>query len=463
MQSPVRVAVLDGLGISSVCVSVTEKSFDEDDNVVYERLTPSDVNTEGVLDKFDVFVCPGGSFQGVHHALGPIGRERLRTFIEKGGGFVGVCGGAYFGHAMGLAKIHVSGTNFDTKLLSHYVANAYLTPLDGFTETLNYGREWSDELDYVSLQGGPMMGPSAPHEIFDDRCGEVHPIALFANDILADYRTDVEMLEARYSQQNANWACLHCEQQNLDSSDTCIACGLEKPLFRTASHRAVYFRVPEDSKPPVGLMPGTWAATRSTFGQGKVVLISPHPELTGGKEYMQVSAVLWARPSEGAPILHRAEPPTDAAELLHRTESCISEPADDSMFGVVVDVKAGCEHLAAGVNPEALKFSNIFFAACEHGECNHREQNMVCLQCGHIACGRGAHRHAKQHHEETQHPVVCGLADLSFWCYACEAADDLNCYVDGCGEHVVRVYNTLHVMKFGELIPGRHGKAELLL
>ena len=85
MQSPVRVAVLDGLGISSVCVSVTEKSFDEDDNVVYERLTPSDVNTEGVLDKFDVFVCPGGSFQGVHHALGPIGRERLRTFIQRHG------------------------------------------------------------------------------------------------------------------------------------------------------------------------------------------------------------------------------------------------------------------------------------------------------------------------------------------------------------------------------------------
>jgi uncharacterized UBP type Zn finger protein len=45
---------------------------------------------------------------------------------------------------------------------------------------------------------------------------------------------------------------------------------------------------------------------------------------------------------------------------------------------------------------------------------------VVCLTCGWVACSDDSpHRHARAHYEETDHPVVTGLAPESAWrwCY----------------------------------------------
>lgn len=49
----------------------------------------------GALKDFDVVIFPGGTGSGQARALGKDGRKRVRAFVEAGGGYVGICAGAY--------------------------------------------------------------------------------------------------------------------------------------------------------------------------------------------------------------------------------------------------------------------------------------------------------------------------------------------------------------------------------
>jgi hypothetical protein len=94
----IRVAIYSGKGVTpgdaeqvKSCFSVS-KSFD----VVL--ITAKEIG-DGALDKFDVLIHPGGSGSGQAKALGDDGRRRVREFVERGGGFVGICAGAYLASA----------------------------------------------------------------------------------------------------------------------------------------------------------------------------------------------------------------------------------------------------------------------------------------------------------------------------------------------------------------------------
>jgi len=49
----------------------------------------------GALTRFDAVVFPGGMASHQFHALGADGRDRVRTFVAEGGGYLGICAGAY--------------------------------------------------------------------------------------------------------------------------------------------------------------------------------------------------------------------------------------------------------------------------------------------------------------------------------------------------------------------------------
>jgi glutamine amidotransferase-like uncharacterized protein len=63
-----------------------------------EHVTAADVRS-GELAEFDVLIHPGGSASEQARTLGEDGRERLRRFVKDGGGFVGICAGAYLASA----------------------------------------------------------------------------------------------------------------------------------------------------------------------------------------------------------------------------------------------------------------------------------------------------------------------------------------------------------------------------
>jgi putative intracellular protease/amidase len=49
----------------------------------------------GSLADFDVVIFPGGSGSKQAAAIGERGREQVRQFVERGGGYIGICAGAY--------------------------------------------------------------------------------------------------------------------------------------------------------------------------------------------------------------------------------------------------------------------------------------------------------------------------------------------------------------------------------
>lgn len=59
-----------------------------------ERVTAEQIR-QGVLSNFDVIAQGGGRASLQAEALGDDGKEKIREFLRKGGGYVGICAGAY--------------------------------------------------------------------------------------------------------------------------------------------------------------------------------------------------------------------------------------------------------------------------------------------------------------------------------------------------------------------------------
>lgn len=89
----VEVALYAGKGTSSSIKNV-ERALASDERL---RVTKIDVDEirAGRLANFDVLVHRGGSGGGQGRALGDDGRSEIRKFVEQGGGYIGVCAGAY--------------------------------------------------------------------------------------------------------------------------------------------------------------------------------------------------------------------------------------------------------------------------------------------------------------------------------------------------------------------------------
>ena len=57
-------------------------------------VTPQQIR-DGVLADYDVLIMPGGSGSSQAKHLGVSGREAIKSFVDGGGGYVGICAGAY--------------------------------------------------------------------------------------------------------------------------------------------------------------------------------------------------------------------------------------------------------------------------------------------------------------------------------------------------------------------------------
>lgn len=94
-DKPVRVAVFDGDGVGPSAlplIAAIEKVKDHAFQIT--RITAAEIQS-GKLAEVDVLVHPGGSGGGQGKALGENGRKAVRDFVNQGGGYLGVCGGAY--------------------------------------------------------------------------------------------------------------------------------------------------------------------------------------------------------------------------------------------------------------------------------------------------------------------------------------------------------------------------------
>lgn len=106
------VALYDGAGTGRSRDEVAAV-VDAAPDMVLHHLGPADM-TQAVLGRFPVVVFPGGSGSKQAAAIGSGGARSVREFVKEGGGYLGVCGGAF------LASAHYSWSLglIDTKVLT---------------------------------------------------------------------------------------------------------------------------------------------------------------------------------------------------------------------------------------------------------------------------------------------------------------------------------------------------------
>ncbi len=116
------------------------------------------------LDRCDVVIFPGGSGSGEGNALGGDGRNRVREFVKRGGGYIGICAGAYLASieypwSLGLLNAHV----LDRAHWDRGTGNVTLKIATAGHDTL---RADGDSCT-IHYENGPLLGPGQKEGVQD--------------------------------------------------------------------------------------------------------------------------------------------------------------------------------------------------------------------------------------------------------------------------------------------------------
>jgi len=89
-------ALYDSEGVGGTGPRQMERIVNEmPGHVPVMRVCPEDIR-DGVLAVFPGVIFPGGSGRGIADALQAEGRQEVWSFVEGGGGYLGICAGAFF-------------------------------------------------------------------------------------------------------------------------------------------------------------------------------------------------------------------------------------------------------------------------------------------------------------------------------------------------------------------------------
>jgi len=89
-----RVAVYDAGGTGGTGAQRVIEQVGKQPGAVVVRVCGDDIRS-GALDQFNAIAVPGGSGSKEATSIGEDGRARIGKFVEDGGGYVGICAGAY--------------------------------------------------------------------------------------------------------------------------------------------------------------------------------------------------------------------------------------------------------------------------------------------------------------------------------------------------------------------------------
>lgn len=191
---------------------------------------------DGALSGFDLVIFPGGSGSAIAKALGEKGRQQVKRFVENGGGYTGICAGAY-----------LSASNYEWSLaFSNQRTFAEMHEIPGEGQKSMWYRGDSSTVTMELSDAGK--------KIFGDHAGEL-PVIYHNGPIIPPLKDG------------------------------------EKPTYEVLA----WFRS-EVSKyePQKGTMTNTPAMISTTYGKGRVLVISPHPEANKALRPMLAKGLLWA-------------------------------------------------------------------------------------------------------------------------------------------------------------------------
>src|SRR5258707_820421 len=90
----VRVALFNDDGAFGLGVPRITEQLAQTNDIKVTKVSGKDI-VSGALKDFDVVIFSGGSGSKESAAIGEAGREEVRRFVREGGGYIGICAGAY--------------------------------------------------------------------------------------------------------------------------------------------------------------------------------------------------------------------------------------------------------------------------------------------------------------------------------------------------------------------------------
>lgn len=169
----VRVGVYRDVG-AGPSVNDLLRSLKQFEDVTVREMTADDIRS-GALSSVDVLIQPGGSGGSQGRHLGEEGRTKIRTFIDQGGGFIGICAGAYLATADYPWSLNVLDAKVvDRKHWARGTGMVEITLTDAGQQVLN-SKERQLNIHYAQ---GPLLAPGEKEDIPD-----YEAIALYKTEI----------------------------------------------------------------------------------------------------------------------------------------------------------------------------------------------------------------------------------------------------------------------------------------
>lgn len=221
-RKPIRVALYDDVGSFGKGVPRVTELLGQIPDVKLTLVKGAEIAT-GALKDHDVVIFTGGSGSRQAAGLGDAGRAEVRRFIKNGGGYIGICGGAYLacsGFSWGLGVLDAKTVSNKWKRGVGAVqieVNALGTDTTGIPARALP----------IRYANGPVITPAGRADVPD-----YEPLATF--------RTELS-----------------------------------------------------ENGTPKGAMVNTPAWVRGTYGEGRIITSSPHPEQTVGMDPWVLHAVRW--------------------------------------------------------------------------------------------------------------------------------------------------------------------------
>ncbi len=160
----VRVALYHGPGASGAGPGRILQQLTRPPETSIRQVTPEEIRS-GALADFDVVIFPGGTAGGQARALGEAGIEAVRRFVGAGGGYVGICAGAYLATSGASNRLNIINARTKSSKWQRGTGTVMMEQTDAGREILPR-REGSFEVRYVN---GPVVEPAsipalAPYE-----------------------------------------------------------------------------------------------------------------------------------------------------------------------------------------------------------------------------------------------------------------------------------------------------------
>jgi glutamine amidotransferase-like uncharacterized protein len=170
----IRVAIFSDAGVTKSGVKQVEDCLPASQGFKVKTITADEIR-DGALKNFDVLIHGGGSASKQGETLGDKGRDAVKKFVDGGGGFIGICAGAYLASAeypwsLGVlnAKVidrpHWARGEGDVKLRMTAAGQKALEP--------------TKEVCTIHFENDPLLGPGNKDDLDD-----YEPLAIFESEM----------------------------------------------------------------------------------------------------------------------------------------------------------------------------------------------------------------------------------------------------------------------------------------